>query len=149
MYKPDLPHDPYINAVIDALTNVGLEPDDSWTSDAESDPRGDGCERMLDAVLRWNSDHDAVNDDELPDGMLLIWEHSAGGWQSTAVQPDGSNDYPDHTGVGLFADPAHVVTAVRELLAGRAVPWHHDHDWPHATEAEAAVKAWETEDGTR
>lgn len=39
-----LPHDPYIDAVVTALSVVDLKPDYAWTSDTENDPyaTGDG-----------------------------------------------------------------------------------------------------------
>jgi hypothetical protein len=139
-----LPHDPYIAA----LAIADMDPDDAWTSDAETDPYGDGCTTMLSAVLRWNGHHQAVNTDAFPDGMLLFWEHPAEQWQYAEVLPGGSNTVPEFlAGVGRLADPAAVVTAVRELLAGRPAPTAEAALWGQAASAETAIASWAAAEG--
>jgi hypothetical protein len=146
--RDQLPHDPYIAAVIAALTTAGLEPDDAWTSDAETDPYGDGTEMMLSAVLRWNGDHTAIADAALPDGMLLLWEHSAEQWQWAEVRPDGSNELPDWLPhLPIWSDPAAVVTTLQALLAGLPAPETDAVEWPRADESRAAVAAWAADGG--
>ena len=143
-----LPHDPYITAVVDALANAGLDPDSYWTDDAETDPRGDGCEMMLDAVLTWNDDHHALNAAALPHGLILLWAHSAEQWQYAPLREHGANEEPQFLPyLGQYADPAAIVPTVRALLAGEPVPEGYAPYWHPADAVKAAVEAWAAEGG--
>ncbi len=113
-----MPHEPYIASVADALTAAGLAPTRWWVSDAEIDPRGDGCTTMDGAILTWDGGHPAVDADELPDGFLLIWESSADTWQWAAFREDGSNEDLKPLDMPLDATPERVVEVVRAVLSG-------------------------------
>lgn len=144
----ELPHDPYITAVVRALLAAGLEPDGWWTSDAEIDPyRTDddaGVATMLNAVLLWSGDHVAVADAVAPDGMVLLWDHPAEEWQYAERRPGGGNEEPQFLPtLDRYADPAAVVAVVRALLAGEQLPEGHAPYWHPADAVRAAVAAWE------
>lgn len=139
-----LPHDPYITAVVDALTAAGLEPDDWWTSDAEIDGYDegpdDGCTTMLDAILRWDAD-----DWQDEDGLVLIWEHPTEQWQYARPRPEGGNTEPEFLpNLGRYSHPASVAATARALLAGQPTPEGHAPYWHEADAVSAAVTAWET-----
>lgn len=140
MTKP-LPHDPYITAVIDALTAAGVEPDSFWTSDAEIDPyaTGDdaGCTTMLTAVIGWDDDTDDGG------GLLLLWDHPVEQWQYARPRVEGGHTVPEFLPtLGRYAHPGSVVATVSALLAGDPAPEGHAPDWREADAARAAVDAW-------
>lgn len=146
-----LPHDPYITAVTDALTAAGLEPDDWWTSDAETDPYETGpdagCTTMLSAVLSWDGHHQAVGDDGPPHGLLLIWEHPAEQWQVAERRAEGGNEEPEFLPtLGLYSHPDAVVAMVRGLLSGEGRPEGHAPYWHPADAVRTAVAAWASDD---
>ncbi|MEU7377680.1 hypothetical protein [Streptomyces albidoflavus] len=138
-----LPHDPYIVAVVDALTAAGLEPDDWWASDAETDPYEDGpdagCTTMLSAVLRWDADEDADKD-----GLFLFWDHPAEQWQYAWPRPEGGNTEPEFLPLlPRWAEPAAVADVARALLAGLPVPGGEGPQlWTGASAASEAVTRW-------
>ncbi|MBK3631596.1 hypothetical protein JHN52_01195 [Streptomyces sp. MBT97] len=137
-----LPHDPYITAVIDALTAAGLEPDSYWTSDAETDPyaTGDdaGCITMLNAVITWDDD---THDDS--GGLLLLWDHPAEQWQYARPRAEGGNTEPEFLEqLGRYSDPAVVAAFARALLDGMPLPEGHAPYWHPADAVRRAVDAW-------
>ena len=168
------PHDPYINAVCDALTAVdGLEPtEQTWTSDAET--RGTYC--YLGAVITLDpSDTRDLDDDEIPagtpwrHGLILIWEWHTGieaeqgepdrgpVWQFAELKADGSNEYPTELPVYGYASPAAIVEAARKVIAREiGAGSFHGHSgprwdggiigdsWERADELEAACATWAT-----
>jgi hypothetical protein len=137
-----LPHDPYISAVIDALTAAGLEPDDYWTSDEEVDRYDNGpdagCTTMLTAVIEWDTS------DAHEDGISLLWEHPAEQWQWAPGGKHGQlESEPEFLPtLGRYADPAAVVPVVRALLAGEQLPEGHAPYWHEADAVKRAVDAW-------
>lgn len=142
-----LPHTPYISAVIDALTIPGLEPDNWWTSDAEIDPyaTGDdaGCTTMLSAVLVWDDTRVDEDDETGQDGLFLFWDHPAGHWQYARPRAEGGNTEPEFLPkLGLYSDPDAVVGTVRALLADEPLPEGHAPYWHPADAIRAAVTAW-------
>ena len=141
-----LPHDPYITAVIDALTAAGLEPDQWWTSDAEIDPyaTGDdaGCTTMLNAVLSWA---DTRVDEDGQDGLFLFWDHPASKWQYARPRVEGGNTEPEFLSqLGLYSDPGAVAGTARALLADEPLPDGHAPYWHPADAVRTAVTAWAT-----
>lgn len=141
----ELPHDPYIRAVVIALTAAGLEPDGWWTSDAETDPyrTDDDGATMLNAVLLWSGDHAAIADAVAPDGMLLLWDHPAEQWQYAERRAEGGNEEPKFLpALGRYAHPGSVVATVSALLAGDPVPEGHAPYWHEADAVKRAVAAW-------
>lgn len=144
-----LPHDPYIEAVADALTAAGLEPTTVETSDAEPN-RYDtsGLTTQLDALLVWDGDHLAIADAVAPDGIALIWEHPAEQWQWAPRKQHGELEHePDFLpNLGRYSDPAAVVATVRALLAGEPVPEGHAPYWHEADNVRRAVDAWAADD---
>jgi hypothetical protein len=145
MTERTLPHDPYITAVIEALTAAGLEPDDYWTSDAEID-RYDtgpdaGCTTMLSAYLAWDTStaHE--------DGIALMWDHPAEQWQWAPRKEAGHLDREPEflPKLGRYSDPAAVIATVRALLAGEPLPKGHGPYWHEADSVRRAIAAWATE----
>lgn len=129
------PHAPYINAVIEAMEAMSVDPADWWVSDAETGADGETC--TLSAVISWNG---KVSPEEYPDGLLLCWNLEQG-WQYAGMRPDGSNDWPEDLPLPLWADPADVAASARALLRGEQ--WMSvDHPQWHDDAVSAAVKAW-------
>ncbi|MFF5001752.1 hypothetical protein ACFY3G_02895 [Streptomyces phaeochromogenes] len=145
MTERTLPHDPYITAVVDALTAAGLEPSTAQTSDAESN-RYDtsGLTTQLDALLVWDGDSSGLNAEVHEDGIALVWEHPAEQWQWAPRKAHGELEHePEFLPLPRWADPAAVVVIVRILLAGLAVPGGEDPRlWGHFISASAAVDEW-------
>jgi hypothetical protein len=137
-----LPHDPYISAVVDALTAVSLEPDNFWTSDSETNPYDDGpdagCTTMLNAVITWD---DETDDDT--GGLLLLWDHPAEQWQYARPRHEGGNTEPEFLErLGRWSDPAAVAATAQALLAGTPLPEGHAPYWHEADAVRRAVDAW-------
>ncbi|HEY9370422.1 hypothetical protein [Streptomyces sp.] len=144
-----LPHDPYITAVIEALTVAGLEPDSYWTSDAETDPyaTGDdaGCTTMLSAVITW------LGDDETDtSGLALLWDHPAGAWQAMPVDGHGVGEREAYYVPTLpqCADPLAVANAARQIRTSNpwkptGLPAEPCGDWDQADSLRAAIATWE------
>lgn len=145
-----LPHDPYITAVTDALTDAGLEPADGWTSDAET--RGVYC--YLNAVITLDHDTSGIDPQRWPHGLILIWE-----WHTGTEAADGEPDrgpswewarlVDSHgqcgerealTAVG-YASPTYVVESVRALIEHRNQSTPAEL-WQRAKELDAACEAW-------
>ncbi|MGJ5898580.1 hypothetical protein ACSCBZ_42580 [Streptomyces niveiscabiei] len=146
----ELPHDPYMEAVVEALAAAGIEPD-ARTSDAEIDRHDDGpdagCTRVLDAFLVWDACTPGLNTDSHEYGIALLWEHSADQWTWAPLREDGVLEYvPESLPLHRWADPAAVVDVVRVLLAGLPAPAAEDPRlWLHYVSASEAVAAWSTE----
>ncbi|MCG0066272.1 hypothetical protein L0F81_23775 [Streptomyces tricolor] len=144
----ELPHDPYITAVCDALTAAGLEPTEYWTEDTELDPYRDddlaGLATMLTAVLVWDGDHPAIGDAVAEHGITVLWEHPAEQWQWARRKGDGHLEREPEflPALGRYADPAAVVAVVRALLAGEPLPEGHAPYWHEADSVRRAVDAW-------
>ncbi|MFS8200506.1 hypothetical protein ACLVWQ_17690 (plasmid) [Streptomyces sp. CWNU-52B] len=141
-----LPHDPYITAVVDALTAAGMEPYTYWTSDAEIDPyaTGDdaGCTTMLNAVIAWDDD----TDDETG-GLFLFWDHPAEQWQYARPRSEGGNTEPEFLpSLGLWSHPEVVAATARALLNGTPAPEGHAPYWHPADAVRVAIKAWESDE---
>ncbi|MFM9542277.1 hypothetical protein [Streptomyces turgidiscabies] len=143
MTAPALPHDPYITAVVEALTAAGLEPDTYWTSDAEINPYDDGpdagCTTMLNAVIGWDD-----NTDDNSGGLFLFWDHPAEQWQHARPRVNrGGNTGPEFLPkLGRWSDPAAVVATARALLANEPMPEGHAPYWHPAAAVRRAVDAW-------
>ncbi len=163
-----LPHDPYIEAVTDALTAAGLKPAEHWTSDGET--KGTYCH--LNAIITLDpSNARDLADDEVPagtawrHGLILSWEWHTGAeegwekgpfWEFAALKADGSCQYvPAMLPVPGYASPAAVVDAARKVIAREikpdpssssgAVLWDGGiigDAWERPTELDAACEAW-------
>ncbi|MET8982107.1 hypothetical protein ABZX85_41645 [Streptomyces sp. NPDC004539] len=144
----ELPHDPYIEAVVDALAAAGIEPD-ARTSDAEIDGHDDGpdagCTKVLDAFLVWDTYTPGLNTDFHEHGIALLWEHSVDQWVWAPRRKDGVLEHvPEPLPLHRWADPAAVVDVVRVLLAGLPVPAAEDPRlWVNYIAASEAVAAWD------
>lgn len=143
MSERTLPHDPYISAVVTALTAAGLEPDDYWTSDAETNPYDEGPDAglttMLNAVITWDADEEADQD-----GLLLLWDHPAEQWQYAWPRPEGGNTEPEFIArLGRFSHPNAVAATARALLVGEPQPEGHAPYWHEADAIRAAITRWE------
>lgn len=140
-----LPHDPYIAAVDDALTDAGLAPDWTQISDTETN-RYDatGETTQLDALLVWTGDHPGVNTAVHEDGIALLWEHPAEQWQWAPRKQHGELEREPEflPKLGRYSDPAAVVAVVRALLAGDPLPEGHAPYWHEADAVRRAVTAW-------
>ncbi|MFF7901217.1 hypothetical protein ACFZCV_20830 [Streptomyces sp. NPDC007920] len=170
-----LPHDPYIEAVTEALTAAGLAPTDhSWTDDNETR----GTYFYLNAVLTLDpsgtvrgTDEDIPSGAAWPHGLILTWEWHSGReadqgepergpvWQFAALKSDGSNEYPTDLPVYGYASPAAVVEAARKVIAREIGAGHFFNggqarwdggiigdSWEHADELEAACAAWDAKE---
>lgn len=162
-----LPHDPYITAVIDALTAAGLPPVEHWTDDGET--RGMFC--YLNAVIEIDPsgthdlDHDEIPANAAwPHGLLLIWEWHTGAeegepergpiWQVAKLKRDSRNEHPTVLPVVDYASPAAIVDAARKVVAHEIRPTGFDggrsnwtgpligDSWDHADQLDAACEAW-------
>ncbi|MFI1889854.1 hypothetical protein [Streptomyces jumonjinensis] len=142
-----LPHDPYITAVIDALTAAGLAPTEWWTSDTEIDPYRDddyaGVACMLTAVLLWDDEHPALTRGPRY-GIGLVWDHPAEQWQWAPRAANGHFDRdPDFLPrLGRYSHPDTVTATVRALLAGTPLPDGCAPYWRPADSVRIAVEAW-------
>ncbi|MBB1260407.1 hypothetical protein [Streptomyces alkaliterrae] len=164
------PHDTYISAVSDALTEAGLTPADWWTEDTET--RGTYC--YLNAVITLDPsnthdlDHDEIPTDAAwPHGLLLLWEWHTGIeaelgepergpiWQFAEVKADGSTEYPTPLPVYGYASPAAVVKVARMVIDRSITPVSAFHaslsnsigeligdSWNRADELAAACAQW-------
>lgn len=136
---PDLPHDPYMDAVDQALTAAGIGASDGWSS-AGDDYDRDGA-LLLSALWLWETGNPALNADELPHGLLVHWNSEAG-WEYASFLVDGRNEASlRQTFLDVWAAPELAVETVRELLAGKK-PTRRDGEWEHADAGKAAVNAW-------
>lgn len=145
-----LPHDPYITAVVEALTAAGLEPADCWTSDAESC----GLYQCLSAVITLDPDTSNLPAKRWPHGLLLIWEWHTGieaengepergpSWEwAKLVDPHGRcGERQAFTSLG-YPSPAYVVESVRALIDRRNQSVAAQR-WERADELDAACEAW-------
>ncbi|MDX2520574.1 MULTISPECIES: hypothetical protein [Streptomyces] len=140
-----LPHDPYITAVVDALTTAGLEPTTAETRDTEENRFAPDTGAELDALLVWDGDTAGLNTDAHEDGIVLLWEHPAEQWQWAPRKQHGELKHePEFLPLHRWADPAAIVDVVRVLLAGLPAPGGQDPRlWLHFVSAHAAVDAWE------
>lgn len=135
----DLPHDPYMDAVDNALTAAGIGASDGWSSGGDEYDE-DGTQ-LLSAVFLWEEGNTALDTDELPHGLVLRWTSEAG-WEYAPLLSDGGNETPvRHTFLDVWAAPELAVETVRELLAG-GKPTRRDGEWEHAAAGKAAVTAW-------
>ena len=139
----DLPHDPYIDAVIEALDKQGLCPHDWWTSDSEDNPYGDGPTTMLKAVLTWPGDATGVNTFLWPHGLIFVWEHPAEQWQYAALRDNGNDEPKPIPALGRFAAPESVVAVFRALAACYPVPEGNAPYWHPADAVRDDITAWE------
>lgn len=143
----ELPHAPYITAVVNALAAAGLEPDQWWTSDAEIDPyaTGDdaGCTTMLSAVLAWDDTRVDEDDETGRDGLFLFWDHPAGQWQYARPRAEGGNTEPEYLlKLGLYSNPDHVAATTKALLADQPLPEGYASYWHPADAVRTAIRTW-------
>ncbi|MEU1275284.1 hypothetical protein [Streptomyces sp. NPDC005799] len=145
MTTRELPHDPYITAVVNALTAAGLEPSDAETRDTEENRFAPDAGAELDALLVWDGDASGLNTDVYEDGFVLLWEHPAEQWQWGPRKRHGELVHePEFLPLHRWADPAAVVDVVRVLSAGLAVPGGQDARlWAGYIAAAEAVTAWD------
>ncbi|MFJ6566258.1 hypothetical protein ACIQNU_02470 [Streptomyces sp. NPDC091292] len=149
------PHDTYITAVVNTLTDVGLDPADITLDDC--DTRGSDC--YLRACLRFApEDTYGVDAVRWPDGLLLIWEWHPGieegeaergpVWLWAKCLPDGSNGEPAAMPVPGAANPVQVAFALAELI-NRGEPGRRRIGlWNGAAVLDAACEAWGTAEGS-
>ncbi len=147
-----LPHDPYIDAVRNALDEAGLEVADGWTSDAET--QGVYC--YLSAVLTLDTKTSGLDPERWPNGLILIWEWHTGieadqgepergpywQWAEKTTSP-GWNEPPQQLPVPGWVAPEMLAAAVASLVhTGTPFPmgslWHDHLRQP----VEAAIEAW-------
>jgi len=143
----DLPHAPYITAVIDALTTAGIEPDSWWISDDEVDPYATGpdagCTTMLNAVITWDDSRIDEDDEDGSDGLFLFWDHPAEQWQWARPRPEGGNTEPEFLPrLGRYSHPDVVAATAHALLNDQPLPEGHAPYWHPADTVKAAVEAW-------
>ncbi|PZT70173.1 hypothetical protein DN402_31640 [Streptomyces sp. SW4] len=162
-----LPHDPYIEAVTDALTAAGLEPTEQWTDDGET--KGVYCHLNAVITLDPSGTTDLARED-IPvgtpwrHGLLLLWEWHTGAeegwekgplWEFAELKSDGSCEYPTSLPVHGYASPAAIVEAARKVISREIGPGHFHNGgvprwdggiiggtWDRVNELEAACEAW-------
>lgn len=135
----DLPHDPYMDAVDQALTAAGIGVSDGWTTDG--DAYDDQGAAIPSAVFLWDPNHPAVDAAEFPHGIAVFWNPVAG-WEAARRAPFGANETPHPLVPDMWAKPEHVVTAVGEFLALVEEESELYGEWEHADAGKAAVAAW-------
>lgn len=141
-----LPHDPYIEAVSNALTAASHKPADAWTSDAETA----GSYRYLSATITLTPDESGIDPDRWPHGLLLRWEWHTGiedgepergpSWAWQKGRRDGSFTEPQTLTADGYASPTVVADAARTLAAGSETPWPDR--WEHAHTLDTACQTW-------
>lgn len=130
----DLPHDPYMAAVADALAAWDIKPTKWWTETPDGE--------QLDAVFMW--DDGTPSPEHWPHGVYLGWDQHAG-WQ--LIEAGGPRNVdslsPDSR---TYCDPRQVAADVRaQLTHGRTPgPITLDGDWWDTQATQAAVERWET-----
>lgn len=142
----ELPHDPYITAVVDALTAAALEPTSAETRDTEENRFDPDSGTELDALLVWDGDAPGLDTDVHEDGLVLLWEHPAEQWQWAPRKRHGELEWEPEflPKLGRYSDPAAVVATVRALLAGEPLPEGHAPYWHPADSVRRAITAWES-----
>lgn len=128
-----LPHDDYINAVADALTQYGIQPGTYWIEDTE--------EGHLTAVFRdWPAG--TVDTDTWLHPPFLFWDQYAG-WR--LIEEGGGRNIRDldPEGVNVFSSPRQVACSMANALRGHLVtgpicqpPWD-------SRPLEAAIEEWQ------
>lgn len=126
-----LPHDPYIDAVDQALAAAGLEPDTYRTSATEED---DG-QPSLSAVIQWTGENPIVDSETMPEGLALFWS-PADGWRWAARREDGGNNWPRSLKVDTWAAPVVVAACLADTIG-----LHRWHD-KQSLSVRAAVRRW-------
>ncbi|MFD6324206.1 hypothetical protein ACFWOL_15350 [Streptomyces sp. NPDC058442] len=160
-----LPHDPYIEAICEALDKAGPEVKDGRTDDCET--RGTYC--YLNAVIELDMLSVGLQDER--NNLLLIWEWHTGieapwesergpVWQFAELKDDGSNEYPTDLPVLGYASPDAIVEAVRKVITGEIRPGSYINGgqwqgwdggiigdtWERHAKLDAACEAWGTEE---
>lgn len=149
MTERQLPHDPYITAVCDALTEASLTPADAFTDD--SDTRG--THNYLRAVITLD-DTSNLPTDRWPHGLILIWEWHTGieaadgepdrgpswEWARLVHEHGQCGERQPFTALG-YPSPAYVVESVRALIERRNQSTSAE-AWERADELDAACEAW-------
>jgi hypothetical protein len=167
-----LPHDPYIQAVTEALTTAGLEPPEHWTSDGET--KGVYCYLNAVITLDPSGTHD-LDDEDVPSGtpwrhgLILNWEWHTGAedgwpekgpfWEFAELKADGSCQYvPVTLPVHGYASPAAIVDAARKVIAREIRPASFNggsstwtgapigDTWERHAELDAVCEAWGTKE---
>jgi hypothetical protein len=144
-----LPHDEYIAAICNALTEAGYTPADAFTDD--SDTSGTHC--YLRAVITLD-DSSGIPATRWPNGLILIWEWHTGieaadgepergpSWEwARLVDEHGQfGERQGFTALG-YPSPAYVVESVRALIEHRNQSTPAEL-WDRADVLDAACEAW-------
>jgi hypothetical protein len=147
-----LPHDPYITAVVDALTEAGLEPEqpDAFVEDSYDVP-------YLRGAITLTTETSGIPDTRFRYGLILIWDWHTGrdedydrgpSWQwAKLVDSHGQSVLPEPLPVPGWVAPAMLAATVATLAhTGKPTPmgslWH-----PHLiAPVETAIEAWAAEE---
>lgn len=148
-----LPHDPYIKAVIDALTEAGLTPEqvNTFVEDSYDVP-------YLRGTITLTPETSGIPADRWPHGLLLIWDWHTGtdeyyepgpNWMWARINKDGSNTWPynELPVLGWVAPPMLAAAVATLAHTGQATPMNslwHDHLLSPVT---AACEAWGASEG--
>lgn len=130
IYMRELPHDPYMAKVDDALEALGISVKDAWTETPDGE--------QLDAVFKFN---DPRIDAEWPDGIYLAWDQRRGWALITECDSRSVYDFD----LGEYAHPHAVALIAKEMLLGEEILPSVDAPWDGGQEVMSAVKAWEAE----
>lgn len=135
-----LPHDDYMEAVVDALSARGIPPSQWWTSEDDSGAATD----RLDAVVLWSG---IASPDHWPHGVYLTWDQYDG-WR--LIEEGGARTIWALSEDSLtYSDPRQVAADVAARLTHGMDGWTPGPvciDGPRwdSRATQAAVTRWET-----
>ena len=129
-----LPHDEYAAAVAEALTAIGIIPDQWWTETPDG--------RQLDTVIMFDEKtSDAMDTEAWPAGSFLGWDQHAG-W---ALVEGAFNRTLHPLDLDAYADPAAVAQRARDRLLTPGEPDKPVVEaWDGAVALQDAVEGWES-----
>ncbi|MEZ0095037.1 hypothetical protein [Streptacidiphilus sp. EB129] len=128
-----LPHDPYIDAVDQALTAAGLESDTYGTS-ATEERENDG-RPTLSAVFLWTGENPLADPVLMPEGMAVFWSPAAG-WRWAVRREDGDNDPAEPLTIDTWAAPFTVAARLAHMIS--LADWNGE----LADSVRSAVQQW-------
>jgi len=128
-----LPHDDYADAVVHALTAIGVTPDQWWTETPDG--------QQLDAVIMFDEKtSDAMDAEAWPAGSFLGWDQHAGWALVEGAYARNVNPLE----LDAYAAPTAVAQRTRDRLLTPGEPDKPVAEaWDGAAALEEAVKAWE------
>ncbi|MFF9175921.1 hypothetical protein [Streptomyces sp. NPDC014793] len=146
-----LPHQPYIDAIVDALAEAQMEPEqaDAFVEDSYDVP-------YLRGVITLTPETSGIPADRFRHGLILIWDWHTGrdeefdqgpAWQWARRNEDGSNQWPyEPLPVPGFVAPPMLAAAATTLAhTGMATSMNSLWQDHKRKPVEAAIEAWGAE----